>query len=109
MKIAILALLAAYLLISAPPAPADPGARFIPVQLPPDQEFRQPADPFLAVEREQLMQETLMVLRELIGIMEQVEEMPPETRDRLAMLSERMDFLVTRQQDLAMRQRMGLR
>lgn len=108
MKKTWLPLLASLLLLSAHSASAGPGGRAIPVQLPP-QEFRQPADPFLAVEREQLMQETLMALRELIDLMEQVGEMPPDARDRLAMLSERMDFLITRQQDLAMRQRMGMR
>ncbi|MBE7415509.1 MAG: hypothetical protein HS130_09930 [Deltaproteobacteria bacterium] len=55
------------------------------------------------------MQETLMALRELIDLMGQAEEMPPDARERLEMLSERMDFLITRQQDLAMRQRMGMR
>ncbi|MCL4874045.1 hypothetical protein KJ039_08180 [bacterium] len=109
MKKTWLPLLASLLLLSAHSASAGPGGRAIPVQLPPPQEFRQPADPFLAMEREQLMQETLMALRELIDLMGQAEEMPPDARERLEMLSERMDFLITRQQDLAMRQRMGMR
>ncbi|MBW7957171.1 MAG: hypothetical protein H3C68_04690 [Deltaproteobacteria bacterium] len=108
MRIAI-TLLAASLLFSAPDASAELGERAIPVQLPPEQEFRQPVDPFLAMEREQLMQETLIAMRELIDVIGRVEEMPPDARDRLAMLSDRMDFLITRQQDLAMRQRLGMR
>lgn len=109
MKKILLPLLAAFLLFSIPSASADLGAHATPVQLPPDQDFRQPADPFIWAEREQLMQETLIALREFIDIMGQVEDMPPDARDRLASLSDRMDFLITRQQDLAMRQRLGMR
>lgn len=76
----------------------------VPAQLP-DQSFR--TDPLLNMEREQVMQETLQILREMASVMKEAEALRPEQRRRLEAVSERLDFLIMRQQELAMRQRFG--
>lgn len=64
-------------------------------------------DPLLEVERQQLTSETLLILRDMVAVMRQSSDLPPADRERLEDLSRRLDFLITRQQDLAMRSRLG--
>ena len=85
-------------------APALAGAAF-PVQFP-DQRFPAP-DPFVDLERQQMTQETLMILRDMVNVMRQARDLEPSDRERLENLSNRLDFLITRQQELSMRSRMG--
>jgi hypothetical protein len=82
----------------------------LPVQFPeqrfPDQRFPAP-DPFADLERQQMTQETLMILRDMVNVMRQTSGLEPSDRERLENLSNRLDFLITRQQELSMRSRMG--
>lgn len=81
-----------------------------PVQFPdqrfPDQRF--PAqDQMLDLERQQITQETLMILRDMVSVMREAKGIDPADSKRLENLSSRLDFLITRQQDISMRSRMG--
>lgn len=81
-----------------------------PVQFPdsrfPDQRF--PAqDQLLDLERQQITQETLMILRDMVNVMRQAKDIDQGDRERLENLSSRLDFLITRQQELSMRSRLG--
>lgn len=90
-------------------APALAGAA-VQVQFPeqrfPDQRFPAP-DPFVDLERQQMTQETLMILRDMVNVMRQARDLEASDRERLENLSNRLDFLITRQQELSMRSRMG--
>lgn len=81
-----------------------------PVQFPdqrfPDQRF--PAqEQMLDLERQQITQETLMIMRDMVSVMREVKGIDPADTKRLENLSSRLDFLITRQQELSMRSRMG--
>ena len=54
-----------------------------------------------------MLHETLTALRDIVNVMREIPSTPEPQRQRLADLSERLEFLITRQQDLAMRQKMG--
>lgn len=96
-------------LLMASPALAT-GTAATPVQFPdsrfPDQRF--PAqDQMLDLERQQITQETLMILRDMVSVMREVKGIDPADSKRLENLSSRLDFLITRQQELSMRSRLG--
>ncbi len=94
-------LLAVFLcLLFSASAPAATAVQF------PEQRFPAP-DPFADLERQQMTQETLMILRDMVNVMMSARDLPPADRERLENLSNRLDFLITRQQDLSMRSRMG--
>lgn len=89
--------------MAAPALATEPIAA--PVQFP-DQRF--PAqDQMLDLERQQITQETLIILRDMVNVMRQAKDLAPGDQERLENLSSRLDFLITRQQDLSMRSRMG--
>lgn len=94
--------------LSAAPALADSAAA--PVQFPeqrfPDQRYPV-QDPFADIERQQMTQETLLILRDMVNVMREAKGIDPADSKRLENLSSRLDFLITRQQELAMRSRMG--
>lgn len=112
----ILPVMALLLAFASPSAFAsDIRINTIPVQFPPGQmpgqmpgqPPMQAIDPFTGVEQQQLMHETLTTLRDMVNVMGAIPSIPERERQRLDDISERLDFLITRQQDLAMRQRMG--
>lgn len=112
----ILLTTALLLTLASPAAFAETPAHTVPVQFP-DQRFPgaplpgqvpgQAIDPFTDVEREQMMQETLMTLRDIVNVMMETPSATASQKERLDDLSSRLDLLIRRQQDLAMRQRMG--
>lgn len=89
---------------------AAPGFALTQVQFP-DQRFPGQGipqqDPITALERQQIAQETLMILRDTLNVLRETEGMEPGDMRRLEDLSARLDFLISRQQELAMRERMG--
>lgn len=93
-------ILSAFLLLYAAPAWA-----LTPVQFP-DPRFPQ-QDPFTNLERQQITQETLMILRDTVNVLRETEGIEPADARRLEDLSARLDLLISRQQELAMRERMG--
>ncbi|OGP15538.1 MAG: hypothetical protein A2054_06600 [Deltaproteobacteria bacterium GWA2_55_10] len=107
----IFSMLMFFILLSPLYAFAETPASTIPVQFP-DQRLTgqlpgQPIDPFINIESQQMMHETLMALRDIVNVMREIPSTPAPQKERLDDLSERLDFLITRQQDLAMRQRLG--
>lgn len=100
-----LVLSACLLLSLAAPAFAQfPDQRF-PDQGFSDRRFQQ--DPFMAMERQQIAQETLLILRDTLSLMRGSEGMEPSDLRRIEDLSARLDMLISRQQELAMRERLG--
>lgn len=98
-------LLSVFLSLSVASSALATGTMAAPVQFP-DQRF--PAqDPFVDIERQQITQETLMILRDMVNVMRQARDLAPDDMERLENLSSRLDFLITRQQELTMRSRMG--
>lgn len=99
-------ILSVFLLISF----AAPAYALTPVQFP-DSRFPgqaiPPQDPFTSLERQQITQESLMILRDTINVLRETEGIDPGDMRRLEDLSARLDFLIARQQELAMRERMG--
>lgn len=99
-------LLAVFLCLSfSASAPAATAVQF-PDERFPGQRFPTP-DPFADLERQQMTQETLMILRDMVNLMRTARDIAPADRERLDNLSSRLDFLITRQQELSMRSRMG--
>lgn len=86
-----------------------PAFAMTPVQFPdqrfPDQRF--PQDPFATLERQQITQETLLILRDTLNVLRETEGVEAADRRRIEDLSARLDFLISRQQELAMRERLG--
>lgn len=93
--------ISAFLLLSL----ATPVFAVTPAQFP-DQRFPS-QDPFTNLERQQITQETLMILRDTLNVLRETEGIEAGDRRRLEDLSARLDFLISRQQELAMRERMG--
>jgi hypothetical protein len=81
-----------------------PGSAF-PDQRFPDQRF--PAQNQIHdMESQQITQETLIIMRDMVTVMRQAKDLDPGDSETLENLSSRLDFLLTRLQDLSMRGRM---
>lgn len=89
---------------------AAPAFAAAPVQYPdqrfPDQRFPG-QDPFATLERQQISQETLLILRDTLNVLRETQGIEAADRRRIEDLSARLDFLISRQQELAMRERLG--
>lgn len=103
------ALLSAFLFILLPClsfADETGSVRSFPAQFPNDPRFGGPPG-IGQMEDQQIMQETLYIIKEMVSVMKEMPNLEPRQKERLESLSGRMDFLMMRQQDALTRQRMG--